>query len=1005
MRFRLFTVILLVVLAGLSSQAHASSIVPPRDLGELALLSDAVVLARAQTTEPFRQGRAVWTRTSFIVLETVHAPADATLKSRFVVESEGGVLDGYGWAVAGSPSFESGTTYLLFLRRTDRGTWQPRLLAYGLLRAIDGTDGTPLLTHLDAAHRLHAVDRPDGIAVEPVGTYRAAPLLHHLRGVAAGTVRWQAAAALADPNLLPAAVHGSAHKTANGIPEPCTFFTSADRPARWNTPGDPSPITLYAEATGDLDFGTSTSHGTVAAGLSQWTGIPGIDLNVDYGGTRAYTPACSGGSATATLPSDLSFREGLVQFNDPCEEIGDFVGGTGVLAQGGAFFTLSSSDAHEHRTMNWNTALIGFVVFNNGVADVLDEAEFEIVMAHEIGHLLGFGHIAPLDGTALMNPSCCNNLTTIDEACALFAYSDGAYLAPPPVLVPLSPAPNATGQPTTPTFRWQPEASSAAYDLQVSTTSSFNSLAASAAELGTTEHALGPLAAGTTYYWRVRGSNEAGKGPWSNPSAFTTTLVAPGATTLVAPGLDDVAEPGPVVLQWQAAEAAVGHALQVASNDTFSDRLVDEEDIRELSYTLDDLAQGSTYHWRVRGINASGEGPWVSSRFRTAKALPGVVTLQTPNNGAVNQTAPLALAWAEAVASTTYEVQVSTTPDFSRLVAERNATEPTTTLSELDIDQTYHWRVRGRNASGPGPWSASFSFTTLPAPPATVELGEPEDGVTVQAALVSFIWASLPGAERYDLQVARDDQFVDLVADEAELTRAVRTLGPFEPGTRYYWRVRATNAAGPGVWSATRTFSTEAPPPSFVTLRLPVDGAEGLSGLVDLTWDIQPLARAYHLQIAQDPDFADLVLDADALSATTFQAGPLTYATTHYWRVRASNEAGAGPWSDPRTFTTAVGTAVEPLDETAPAISALHPAYPNPFAYATALHIDLAEPGPIRLVVYDLQGRTVAVLADRTLPAGRFTVHWNAGALPSGTYLIRLEANGFTQTHPAVVVR
>jgi hypothetical protein len=74
--------------------------------------------------------------------------------------------------------------------------------------------------------------------------------------------------------------------------------------------------------------------------------------------------------------------------------------------------------------------------------------------------------------------------------------------------------------------------------------------------------------------------------------------------------------------------------------------------------------------------------------------------------------------------------------------------------------------------------------------------------------------------------------------------------------------------------------------------------------------------------------------------------------------------------------------------------------WPNPFNPATqiafTLGSDVAGSGvvPVRLTVYDLTGRRVAVLVDQNMVAGTHTVSFNAGALASGVYMYRLEAAG-----------
>ncbi len=65
--------------------------------------------------------------------------------------------------------------------------------------------------------------------------------------------------------------------------------------------------------------------------------------------------------------------------------------------------------------------------------------------------------------------------------------------------------------------------------------------------------------------------------------------------------------------------------------------------------------------------------------------------------------------------------------------------------------------------------------------------------------------------------------------------------------------------------------------------------------------------------------------------------------------------------------------------------------HPNPFNPSTTLRIELTDAAEIRLSVYDMLGREVARLLDGGLEAGSHEVVFDAGGLPSGTYLYRLE--------------
>ncbi len=72
--------------------------------------------------------------------------------------------------------------------------------------------------------------------------------------------------------------------------------------------------------------------------------------------------------------------------------------------------------------------------------------------------------------------------------------------------------------------------------------------------------------------------------------------------------------------------------------------------------------------------------------------------------------------------------------------------------------------------------------------------------------------------------------------------------------------------------------------------------------------------------------------------------------------------------------------------------------HPNPFQQSTVIDYELAEAGPVRLEVFDLLGRRVAVPVDVWQPAGRQTVRVDADGLAAGTYIYRLTAGASAVT-------
>jgi extracellular elastinolytic metalloproteinase len=134
-------------------------------------------------------------------------------------------------------------------------------------------------------------------------------------------------------------------------------------------------------------------------------------------------------------------------------------------------------------------------------------------------------------------------------------------------------------------------------------------------------------------------------------------------------------------------------------------------------------------------------------------------------------------------------------------------------------------------------------------------------------------------------------------------------------------------------------------------------------------------------------------------------------------------EAAAGPWAtygddgapiEPGT-TDAFALVAEAAEPTAEAVTAssaglpaeptLHAAYPNPFDATTTLRYDVAATGTVRVAVYDLLGREVAVLADGAHEAGSYAVALDGRTLPAGVYLVRMTADRFTQTRRVTVLQ
>ncbi|RPI18884.1 MAG: T9SS C-terminal target domain-containing protein [Ignavibacteriae bacterium] len=79
--------------------------------------------------------------------------------------------------------------------------------------------------------------------------------------------------------------------------------------------------------------------------------------------------------------------------------------------------------------------------------------------------------------------------------------------------------------------------------------------------------------------------------------------------------------------------------------------------------------------------------------------------------------------------------------------------------------------------------------------------------------------------------------------------------------------------------------------------------------------------------------------------------------------------------------------------------------FPNPFNPKTIINYQLAMSKDVKLVVYDVMGKEIAVLVNQKQNAGTHEVEWNASNYPSGVYFYSLTAGDFTAEKKMVLLK
>lgn len=386
----------------------------------------------------------------------------------------------------------------------------------------------------------------------------------------------------------------------------------------------------------------------------------------------------------------------------------------------------------------------------------------------------------------------------------------------------------------------------------------------------------------------------------TSPAAFTLNTPANGATNISTTAQ----------LTWNQSTNATLYRVRIATNSALTSPIFEIANLSSITFTIpsNTLSPNTTYYWSVTASNATSsttrDATTVFS-FTTAPAsttptptAPGAFNLTSPANNARGLTGPITLAWSAASGATSYAVSVSRDAAFTQVISNTTTTQTTFSLAELTLDPgvTYHWRVEARNAVGPrlvGP----FSFTPLGKPGAFTLL-TPADGADPASAPVILTWSPSIDATSYRVEIATDSQFLNRVINRANITIPTLALLPSElqTGTRYYWRVTASNAVDfTGSTPAFRSFTTPAGPGAFALVSPEPDASVGIP--VTLQWDASEGALLYRVEVSTSSTFSSTIVNqlvVPLISGTQYTISEelLTLGQQYFWRVTASNEAG-----------------------------------------------------------------------------------------------------------------
>jgi hypothetical protein len=326
------------------------------------------------------------------------------------------------------------------------------------------------------------------------------------------------------------------------------------------------------------------------------------------------------------------------------------------------------------------------------------------------------------------------------------------------------------------------------------------------------------------------------------------------------------------------------------------------------------LSPNTTYHFRVVATNSGGTRYGGDRTFSTLSptGAPGVTT--NPATSIASFSATINGSVYPHGLTTTVHFQYGTTIGYGHTTALQTKTGNTyqsasANISGLAASTRYHFRIVATNSAGTT-YGADRTFTTLSATGRPVVTTNP-------ATFIASYSATLDGSlDPHGLSTTVYFQYGTTTS--YGLTTSLHTksgntyqnisanISGLAAGTRYHFRIVATNSAGT-TYGADRTFTTLSAAGPPVVITDPATNVISSSATLDGTVDPHGLTTSVHFQYGTTTSYG-LTTANQSFGGNTYQNASagitgLSGSTTYHFRIVATNSAGTTDGSD-KTFAT-----------------------------------------------------------------------------------------------------
>ena len=382
--------------------------------------------------------------------------------------------------------------------------------------------------------------------------------------------------------------------------------------------------------------------------------------------------------------------------------------------------------------------------------------------------------------------------------------------------------------------------------------------------------------------YRVRAFNRTGTSAYSNVVTLSMPPAAPSGLTAATAGA------GQILLQWSdnSSQEDAFVIERKTGNEAWQEARVVSGNSTQ-AYDLD-LAADTLYTYRVRARNAVDVSD--ASNEASARTLPNP---PAPPNGLTVQAlvqGELSISWTDNSNNEDgFRVELWGGSQYD-VLATVGANVTTYIHTGLAANSTYNYQVQAYNAGGLSGSVQTVGVQTLPSTPSNLSVA------TVSGTELDLSWTDTnPNPCGHEIERSTDGvafSYRELVFPGVTTYRDTS----LQAGTRYHYRVRAVNGAGPTPYSNVASAVTQLPaqPAAPSNLTATVLSASQ----VRLNWrDNSDIETEYRIERSTNGSQFTQVATV-AANVTQYTSTGLAGNTKYWFRVRAANAGGPSSYSN-----------------------------------------------------------------------------------------------------------